>query len=215
MTRPKLIKVSSCETGYHDYTPPIPNALCSLPNLIRCPPPVHRECHCVGVQQQAPQRWTRRLCAHVGPVGSLVCHRIARLNRQCDCTVLYLAIGFVLKFSEFLEHARHVIFPTNQSQCGLRPGLYSLHCHGNENCRTVKMSSIDDFVVACEVGDLAWMRRCLRSGIDPAGRDRQVRGCACGSVADCVAGRTIVKVSAVCASTPGIPPGRSVASLHQ
>ena len=39
------------------------------------------------------------------------------------------------------------------------------------------MSSIDDFVVACEVGDLAWMRRCLRGGVDPAGRDRQVRAC--------------------------------------
>lgn len=44
------------------------------------------------------------------------------------------------------------------------------------------MSSIDDFVVACEVGDLAWMRRCLRSGLDPVGRDRQVGGRAWGSI---------------------------------
>ena len=63
-------------------------------------------------------------------------------------------------------------------------------CHGNIKFPMVKMSSIEEFVVACEVGDLAWMRRCLRGGLDPAGRGRQVSVFLSTSTVDCVTVRT-------------------------
>ena len=35
-------------------------------------------------------------------------------------------------------------------------------------------SNIDDFTVACEVGDLAWIKRCLRGTIDVRERNSEV-----------------------------------------
>ena len=58
--------------------------------------------------------------------------------------------------------------------CRLLDYYVILGCHGSV---TVKMSSpaIEDFTVACEVGDITWIKRCLRSSFDVREHNSHVR----------------------------------------